>query len=171
MRALSDGDGAIAPISIVVESLDNPGWSLRLDGLPAGESGSLDGSAAVVSYGRASELSLALHTAASLLGRASEPSPSIDLLVRWYLALCDGDWEHTYGATIRLVDTAWRAELRSDGVLSDRLIAHLRTHGCEIEQVSTEWADEWTLRMPLGGDQAQAEQVLSLLLDEAVNTR
>jgi hypothetical protein len=35
------------------------------------------------------------------------PRPDVDAIARlerWYLSMCDGDWEHTYGLTIETLD-------------------------------------------------------------------
>jgi hypothetical protein len=57
-------------------------------------------------------------------------------LQRWYVAHCDGDWEHTYGVTIESLDNpGWR--LRVD-LAGTELEALTETSG-RVERSETDW--------------------------------
>ncbi len=57
-------------------------------------------------------------------------------LQRWYLAHCDGDWEHTYGVSIETLDNpGWR--LRIDLVGTE--LEALADSSARVERSETDW--------------------------------
>jgi len=68
----------------------------------------------------------------------AEPQPRDWLgdLQRWYVAQCDGDWEHRYGLTIETLDNpGWRLQVELVGT---ELEALADASG-SIERSSTDW--------------------------------
>ena len=46
----------------------------------------------------------------------SQNQNSLDRLQNWYISMCNGDWEHTYGITIETLDNpGWNLEVELTG--------------------------------------------------------
>ena len=64
----------------------------------------------------------------------------VQRLERWYLAQCDGDWEHMFGIEIGTLDNpGWRiridlAETPVEGKTFDRV---------EVERADDDWLQAW----------------------------
>jgi hypothetical protein len=57
-------------------------------------------------------------------------------LQRWYVAQCNGDWEHTYGVTIESLDNpGWRVQI--DLVQTE--LETLADGGNRVERSDTDW--------------------------------
>ena len=81
---------------------------------------------------------------------ASEPWPSrrdnrdmsdaLAGLQRWYLANCDGDWEHTYGVEILTLDNpGWSVEIH----VEDTPLAGAPFEPVKIERSDSDWLTCW----------------------------
>lgn len=121
------------PVSITIDTLDNPGWSLKVE-LGADESSDVphsttastsnphDWTAIRLESGRFEGFGgpLSLGALLAALGRLSvatavgPPGPELSWLMNWYAAQCDGDWEHDSGVRIVTLDAGgWQLEADS----------------------------------------------------------
>jgi hypothetical protein len=70
-----------------------------------------------------------------------EPRDALFLLQRWYLAQCDGDWEHSYGVRIDTIDNpGW--SLRVD--LSETALETAAADWSKLERSEHDWL-HWRL--------------------------
>jgi hypothetical protein len=120
------------PVSITIDTLDNPGWSLKVE-LNSDEFADVPQTTSASTSNPDDWTTLRLergrfegfggpHSLGNLLaglGRftsAAEvgpPGPQLSWLTRWYAAQCDGDWEHDSGVRIATLDAGgW--ELQAD---------------------------------------------------------
>ena len=78
-------------------------------------------------------------------------------LQRWYLAQCDGDWEHTYGVEIGTLDNpGWMLSVHLEGTeLSGRPFDRV-----EISRSETDWLVCW-VGLPERATQVRAEAFLA----------
>jgi hypothetical protein len=66
----------------------------------------------------------------------SDPEEALSWLQGWYMAHCDGEWEHAYGVTIESADDGWTVEIELTGTeLQSR----------SFRSVATRWGgdDDW----------------------------
>jgi hypothetical protein len=64
----------------------------------------------------------------------------LSLLQSWYLAQCDGDWEHQYGVSLTTLDNpGWRLKIDLWGTdLEDRTLDRIT-----IERTEKNWISYW----------------------------
>ena len=88
-------------------------------------------------------------------------------LQQWYLANCNGDWEHSYGVTIETLDNpGWSVEIDLAGTrLSDAILPRARVEHDWVHY----WAEDEVFR-GYGGP-ANLEELLSVFLGWAKRYR
>lgn len=61
----------------------------------------------------------------------------LEELQRWYVAQCDGDWEHTYGVTIGTLDNpGWHVEIDlAETNLANRIFAAVTDLAPELDWI------------------------------------
>ena len=61
-------------------------------------------------------------------------SSQLDRLQKWYLSMCNGSWEHTYGITLQTVDNPgwWLQVDLEDSYLSSRAFVEIDDRGAHI---------------------------------------
>lgn len=67
-------------------------------------------------------------------------SDALAELQRWYLANCDGDWEHEYGVEIGTLDNpGWSLEIHVQGTV----LAGVPFERVEIDRSEHDWVHCW----------------------------
>lgn len=146
----------------MIDTLDNPGWSLTLaciDGAPLPDVvGTLQGAGRrvsengreVVTFWCPGDLPRALEECVRVLGDApGVRDPLADRLSSWFQARCDGDWEHTFGVRASLASGCWSFELHSDDDLAPADVAALEQLGVTVEVNDWQWGYEWFARLSI----------------------
>lgn len=71
--------------------------------------------------------------ASSMSASGADPLRSLQ---EWYLARCDGDWEHGYGITVETLDNpGWSLKVR----VADTPLAHLQHASETVERSEHDW--------------------------------
>ncbi len=95
----------------------------------------------------------------------------LDWISQWYLAQCDGDWEHSWGPVISTIDNpGWSIEIALTGTDCDGRTMEQVTHNYEHE---TAW---WTCRVEdnvfkAAGGPLQLRSMLAAFRDWATRQR
>jgi hypothetical protein len=153
-RWYSDGFECGSPPSIAIDTLDNPGWSLKVR-LPAREIADLsentasppsdaqDWTAVSIRNGRFEGFG-GPRRLGKLIARLARVAMSVDLsaedstlshLMTWYATQCDGHWEHECGVRIVTLDTGgW--EMVADARLGDEAARSLPK---QLMRSATDW--------------------------------
>ena len=65
---------------------------------------------------------------------------ALEDLLRWYVAQCDGDWEHTYGVDIRTLDNpGWTVEIH----VEETELAGRDFERMKVERSEHDWLHCW----------------------------
>ena len=90
----------------------------------------------------------------------------LEQLQRWYLAQCDGEWEHDYGVDISTLDNpGWRLKINLEGTpLSGRPFVRLETHRTDDDWVVC-WVEKSCFHAASGP--LNLEEALGVFLDWA----
>lgn len=63
-------------------------------------------------------------------------SEELAWLQEWYIAQCDGDWEHSYGIRIETLDNpGWRVEID----VAETSLSELVVEGVLVERSENDW--------------------------------
>ncbi len=92
----------------------------------------------------------------------------VDRLQAWYLAQCDGDWEHSYGITLGTLDNpGWRLKVDLVGTALAGRPFETVEHGMEPDEADWLrcWVDKGQFHGACGAPNLSA--MLSIFLDWA----